>query len=246
MDDIRVMTWNLHGSARPRLDAVADLIREHDPDVIALQEVRKAQARRVAALLGWRGPEWAFKHNAARPLWWRAEGLALMSRHRLAPHPPVVLTPGVSRRSYRRRILLAAELVLPDGDERRLLVVDVHLASDADDDEIRSEQAEHLTAVLPASPPVVVAGDLNSHPDSEAVERLLAAGLVDCWAAANPDLPAARGFTSPANAPRQRIDYVLARDLPVVRVMVVDDLGPAMSGLSDHRPVLVTVALAQG
>jgi len=57
MDDIRVMTWNLHGSARPRLDAVADLIREHDPDVIALQEVRKAQARRVAALLGWRGPE---------------------------------------------------------------------------------------------------------------------------------------------------------------------------------------------
>jgi len=237
------MTWNLHGIARPRLDAVADLIREHDPDVISLQEARKAQARRVAALLGWRGPEWALKHNAFWPLWWCAEGLAILCRFRLAPHAPVVLTPGVSRRSYRRRIVLAAEVLLPD--DRRVLVVDAHLASDAGDDDVRAEQADHVAAILPGSPPAVIAGDLNSHPGDPAIQRLLEAGFVDGWSIANPEQPAAHGFTSPANAPRQRIDYVLARGLTVVRAQVVDDLGPAMSGLSDHRPVLATMALEQ-
>ena len=77
MARLRVITWNVHGSARPRIDAVADLLRAHEPDVVALQEVRSGQARRISALLGWPRPAWAFKHNGYWPLWWRAEGLAV-------------------------------------------------------------------------------------------------------------------------------------------------------------------------
>ena len=84
MARLRVITWNVHGSARPRIDAVAELLRAHEPDVVALQEVRSGQARRISALLGWRRPAWAFKHNGYWPLWWRGEGLAVLSHHRLA------------------------------------------------------------------------------------------------------------------------------------------------------------------
>jgi endonuclease/exonuclease/phosphatase family metal-dependent hydrolase len=63
-------------------------------------------------------------------------------------------------------------------------------------------------------------------------------GLVDAWEAAG----TGPGHTIPANAPRRRIDYVMASPaVTVVEAAVLDDLGPAMAGLSDHRPVLVVL-----
>ncbi len=242
MPHLRVIAWNLHGAAKPRLDAVSDLLRAHEPDVVALQEVRRNQARRIAGLLGWPPPVWALKHNAYWPLWWRAEGLAVLSHHRLAPHPPVVLTPEASRRTFRRRILLPVEIV--SDDEQRVLLVDAHLASEDDDYEHRNAQAAQLVGVLPGTLTEIVAGDLNSVPDSYAVALVLAAGFVDAWAVANPTQGAAEGFTSPSNAPRHRIDYVLARGFGrVVAAGVIADLGAAMAGLSDHRPVLAVLEL---
>ena len=197
MAPLRIITWNLHGSATPRLDAVAELLKTHEPDVVALQEVRRYQARSVAVLMGWSRPVWAFKHNGYWPLWWRAEGLAVMSRHRLAGHPPVLLTPGVSRRSFRRRILLPVEVVLDD--DRRLLVLDAHLASEAGDEEHRLAQAVQLVGVMPGTLPEIVAGDLNAVPGSPPVTTISAAGFVDAWAEVGP--AGDPGFTVPANAP---------------------------------------------
>jgi endonuclease/exonuclease/phosphatase family metal-dependent hydrolase len=235
---LRLITWNLHGSAKPRIDAVVELLASHQPDVLALQEVRSGQARRIAGLLRWRRPAWSLKHNAWWPLWWRAEGLAVLSRHRLAVHPTVVLTPGISRRSYERRILAPTEIVVED--DQRVLLIDAHLSSGVTDDARRLEQAEHLLRLVPASPPVIVAGDLNANPESAAIRRLAAGGFVDTWEAAG----TGPGHTIPANAPRRRIDYVMAGSgVTVVEAAVLDDLGPAMAGLSDHRPVLAVLDL---
>jgi endonuclease/exonuclease/phosphatase family metal-dependent hydrolase len=233
---LRLITWNLHGSAKPRIDAVVELLQAHEPDVLALQEVRSGQARRIAGLLRWRRSAWSLKHNAWWPLWWRGEGLAVLSRHKLAVHPTVVLTPGVSKRSYERRILVPAEVVLDD--DQRVLLIDAHLSSGGTEEARRSEQAEHLLRLLPESPPSVVAGDLNADPDRAPIRILVDAGLVDAWAAAG----SGPGHTIPANAPRRRIDYVLAGPgVSVVEAAVLDDLGPAMAGLSDHRPVLAVL-----
>jgi endonuclease/exonuclease/phosphatase family metal-dependent hydrolase len=234
---LRVITWNLHGSAKPRLDAVVELLEAHDPDVVVLQEVRRHQARIIGILLGWRKPVWAFKHNGYWPLWWRAEGLAVVSRYALAGHPAVLLTEGVSRRSFRRRILLPVEIVLQD--QRRVLVLDAHLASEANDEASRLAQAARLVGVMPGTLPEIVAGDLNSVPESPPIATILAAGFADAWAEAGP--PGDPGHTIPANAPRLRIDYVLVRGGRAVAAAVIDDLGPAMAGLSDHRPVLAAV-----
>jgi endonuclease/exonuclease/phosphatase family metal-dependent hydrolase len=237
---LRVITWNLHGAAKPRLDAVVELLKSHEPDVVALQETRHQQARLISGLMGWQRPVWAFKHNAYWPLWWRAEGLAVLSHHRLAAHPPIVLTPGVSRRTFRRRILLPVEIVLDD--DRRVLLVDAHLASEAGDDDRRRGQAEQLVGVFPGTLPEIVAGDLNAVPGAPAVATVVEAGFIDAWATVG--RVGDPGFTSPANAPRHRIDYVLVRGGTVAAAVVIDDLGPAMSGLSDHRPVLADLELS--
>ena len=198
------MSWNLRGAAKPRLDAVVDLVQAHEPDVVALQEVRTGQARRLAGLLRWRRPAWSLKHNAYWPVWWlgRGPGRALAPPPgrppRRGPHP------GISRRTFRRRILLPVEVVLED--DQRVLLIDAHLSSGAEDEERRAGQAHHIVAILPDAVPVIVAGDLNADPDRGAIAKLLARRprrRVGRPRGAGP------GFTIPANAPRRRIDYVL-------------------------------------
>ena len=241
MAGLRIMSWNLRGTAKPRLDAVVEVVQAHEPDVLAVQEIRKGQARRIAGLLGWRRPAWALKHNPYWPAWWLAEGLALLSHHRLAVHPPVVLTPEINRRTFRRRILLPAEVLLED--EQRVLVIDAHLSS-GDDDELRVRQAHHVLSILPDSLPTVFVGDLNATPRAGSIATLIGGGLLDAWPAAAP--AGQPGFTYPANAPRRRIDYVMvSAGLGIAEVSVPDDLGAAMSGLSDHRPLLVRLELPE-
>ena len=233
MTRLRVISWNLHGAAKPRLDAVAELLRAHQPDVVVLQEVHRNQARRIAGLLEWPRPAWALKHNAYWPAWWRAEGLGVLSHHPLAVLPAVDITPEYKRRTYRRRILLPVEVVL-DGD-RRVLTIDGHLSSDDQDEDLRTREAHQLVGILPPTLPTLVAADLNTDPDGAAITTLLDAGFVDSWAAAG----TGHGYTIPANAPRRRIDYIMVRGpIRVREAKVIDDLGAAMAGLSDHRPVL--------
>ena len=60
-------------------------------DVIALQEIERGQARRLAAALGDASMRWAFKHFS-----WRTwpEGLAVLTPHRLTRATPFVLRRG--------------------------------------------------------------------------------------------------------------------------------------------------------
>lgn len=79
---------------------------------------------------------------------------------------------------------------------------------------------------------VVMAGDLNAHPSSQGVTRILASGLVDTYA--DRHWRPTGTWTSPNWILHLiRIDYVLAsRDLPVVGSWTVDLPG------SDHRAVV--------
>ena len=79
---MRVLTWNVQGSAGLDVDAVARHIREQSPDVVALQEVQRRQAARLARALAMPGRRWAFKHW---PIIRRAEGLAVLTPHRSSP-----------------------------------------------------------------------------------------------------------------------------------------------------------------
>ena len=226
-DTWRVMTWNVLGARCPDLTAVARVIADQSPDVVALQEIRRSQARELARSLGWR-VRWTRKHYPWSPLaWWLAEGLAVLSPDALSDARRLVLTPWVSSWTYRHRVLLAATVTRRGGEQLRCY--DVHLSSD--DPDRRINQSTLAAALIAAERPplAVVAGDLNDANPIEVVRELHGVGLGDPGGSP----------TSPAEAPARRLDYVL---IPR-HAVVVDDWTP-MGGaewraLSDHLPTVV-------
>lgn len=231
MSSWRVMTWNLLGARDPDIARVAAVVSDHRPDVVALQEVRRGQARRLAQQLGWQH-YWTVKHYPYTPLlWWRAEGLAIVSPWKLSARLATTIAPEVSTWTYRHRVLLAATVTRAD-DSLRLF--DTHLAGE--DVDRRVTQARRVADRIRADTAegVVVAGDFNTTDDSEAavLREFADVGLVDHGGA----------LTNPAEAPYQRIDYVLIPQ----EAQWVHTLTPAgderWRELSDHLPVLVEFA----
>ncbi len=222
------MTWNLHGSAHPNLELVAEVTEGYAPHVLALQEVQRRQARRLAKRLGWQRV-WARKHHPYSPLvWWRTEGIAVLSPHPMSHVVRTTVSHGASSWTYRRRVLLVVTVTRPDS---ALRVYDTHLASDDTDARITQARrvAEHVVA--DAAPIAVVAGDLNTHTDDEieVVREFHSAGLRD---------PGGES-TSPATVPQQRLDRVLLPETATVVDRHTPDGGESWSRISDHLPVMV-------
>lgn len=239
----RILTWNLQGRARPDLDEVADVIAACRADVVALQEVQRAQARGLARRLGW-SLEWRCKHW---PLVVAPEGLALLAPTALADVARIHLAHRFRFWSWRRRIALRATVEAPDG---AVAVVGSHLGAGVGDQE-RTRQAGRTIGALQRGATSVVGGcilgDLNTRPGSPVLAAYASAGLRDAWDEVRPgEMGATNWRPGPRDgAPTQRLDYVLVSDgLAVVSAWVptahepgLDRFGP----LSDHLPLLVEV-----
>jgi endonuclease/exonuclease/phosphatase family metal-dependent hydrolase len=216
---IRVVTWNLHGSAQPDVGEVGELLRASGADVVALQEVQRRPARTLAAALGSVTAEWSFKHW---PLPTPAEGLAVLSAHRLVDARTITLSKCAPPWSYRRRI---AQLCALEVGGQTLRLVNCHLAND--DADARLAQAQRL--LTQHEPGSFVAGDLNARPGGRVLRLLRDAGLRDARAEAHPD------------AADDYIDYILVPE----GWRVVDAWSPSAADsdlamyrrLSDHLPV---------
>lgn len=245
MDELRVMTWNLRGAGRPDLDEVAGRILASRPDVVGLQEIRRGQASKVASRLRWHH-HWALKHLSYGPLVWFAEGMAILSPHPLPSHRRLVLNPGTSAWTYRRRIV---QRILMDAPHGPMVVFNAHLAShDALTDRQRQsgavadlvrQQADSDPTAIP-----IVLGDLNAPDEPGTLAPLEAVGLRDAWTVSE-DLPvrSATGFTNPSLAPHQRLDYVMVSEALSVDGVDVPAGGAEWDRLSDHLPVVARLRI---
>lgn len=232
-----VTSWNLLGSADPDLDAIARHLASFAPDVAALQEVRRSQARRLAAVLGWQSA-WRRKHYPYSPVvWWRAEGLAILSPHPIVAVRRHTLSTGHPIWNYRHRIMLSATVRRPlldgthDGTHGDALDVhDVHLSSDATDE--RALQAQRAATIARSGRDLrrgalVVCGDLNASDEPSVIAPFADLGLVD------PGGP----HTVKADRPARRLDYVLVPSAARIVSVSTPEGGTDWRQHSDHLPV---------
>ena len=236
---LTIMSWNLQGSQRPNIDKVAGKIQQFQPDVIAIQEIQKHQARSLSRRLGW-SYVWAFKHNGYGPLLpRRAEGMAIMSRSLLTNTGKTTLSSGYGRFTYRRRIAMWATA---DIHGQQFTLFNTHLASDDNGDE-GTTQAQRLRMIIDAhgQQPAVIAGDFNDHQRPDIVKILSDKQNHDAWTYAQSR--SRNGLTNPTKNPYQRLDHILVPRTHAIAHVEVPDADQSWIELSDHLPVIVTINL---
>ena len=235
---LKFMTWNLQGSQRPNINQVADKIQQLQPDVIAIQEIQKHQARALSRSLGW-SYMWAFKHNGYGPLLpRRAEGMAIMSRSLLTNAGKTTLSSGYGRFTYRRRIAMWANA---DIHGQQFALFNTHLASDDNGDE-GSTQAQRLRKIIDAHRqlPTVIAGDFNDYQRPDIVKILNGDKNHDAWTYAQSR--SRNGLTNPTKNPYQRLDHILVPRTHTIARVEVPDTDQSWIQLSDHLPVIATIS----
>ncbi|MBI4424757.1 MAG: endonuclease/exonuclease/phosphatase family protein [Elusimicrobia bacterium] len=241
-----------------RLDLLARELRRLDPDLACLQELGlSAQVSRLAARLS------AWPYGFWQPRWpgLVAGGLALFSKRPLRGasfHPYAEqcswLGPG-----YLSRLAVKGWMRLDLGDPGPV-VLHTHLMADygasrrtwADYRGLQERQAAELASFaardLAAGRRVVVAGDLNATPASEAFGRLTGLGLRDALGgSAEPSMVPESSFPRPWAIPRrlERLDYVLDSAPGARGFWTLDEVhafGSRRMSLSDHRGLLAHLA----
>jgi endonuclease/exonuclease/phosphatase family metal-dependent hydrolase len=246
---VRLATWNILSGRSPGSDVVdvdvfRDAVRSLDADVLALQEVDRAQRRSQGHDLAALAAEamGAVDHRFVPALagppqrWGRATGfedahvpaygIALLSRRPVTrwevvrlPAAPVRVPHGGSGRVHlvrdEPRVAIVAHVSGPDGP---LEVVATHLSF------LRpsgARQLRRLTRTLRRLARPVLMGDLNMRP--RAAARLTGLSAL------------ASGPTFPAQAPRVQIDHLLADGLSPTAGQVVP------LPLSDHCALVADV-----
>ena len=222
-----VLTWNVHGSARPDVDPVAAAIRAEAPDVVVIQEIRKRQAAALAGSLAMRY-SWALKHQPyTKLMWWRSEGMAIMTPHLLDAVGHTEISEGQPMRSWRRRI--AQWGLVGRADRSMLMIYNLHLSPHDDADSRRTEamRVSELVASIGDDPPPLVAGDFNDADDPSIIDAL--PGIEH--------IPAP--MSNPSEAPTQALDHVLLPENAQDVEVEVPAGGGQWAAISDHLPVTV-------
>lgn len=233
-DTLRVLAYNIHhGEGMDEvvdLGRIAALIRQVDPDLVALQEVDSVTSRTdavdQAAELG-RLTNLEAVFGQFMPYQGGAYGMALLSRWPIAESRNLRLPDGAEPRTA-----LSVRVRSPDtGQELRFVGIHFYRT-----EEERLAQAARLEHLLGAEPiPTVLAGDFNSLPDSRVMTQ-----LADGWRVLPKDDD---HLTFPSYAPDREIDYVLVR--PPARFELLAQRLLTEPVASDHRPVVVDLIVRE-
>ncbi len=224
---VRLLTWNIHAGrgadGRYDLDRVVALLRRHDPDIMALQEIdsRGRGDKPPMTILAQ-----AFGGHAAEARTITAPdghyGHALISRW---PYLNVALQ-DISIRRREPRTAIEADVDTPFG---ALHLAAVHLGLQPG--ERRAQSARLAAMIRDDDRPSIMLGDFNEWSPNGPVRRMLATLL--------PGRTRLRTF--PARYPLLMLDRVYCRPAEALVESWTDTTARAAS---DHLPVIADIRLA--
>ncbi|MFC6996792.1 endonuclease/exonuclease/phosphatase family protein [Rufibacter roseus] len=238
-EKLRVLCYNIHYANPPSkektfidLDAIAKVINEANPDVVALQEVdvntgrsgKINEAKELAARTGMKAYYFgkAIDHDGGD------YGVAILSKYDMFDTRTYPL-PDDRSTNPEPRVLATARIKTPSGFE--FIFASTHL--EVRREENRLMQMEEIGKIVNASSlPVVIAGDFNARPESETIKRLDALFARTC----NPCEP-----TIPVINPNRTIDYIAYR--PKDKFQVVEHKVIQETYASDHLPVFAVLQI---
>ena len=262
----RCLTLNLWGAEAPlqrRMELVAAALRELQPHVVGLQEVREVpgeldnQAETLAAVAGY--------HHAyvpAMPFAGGHEGLAILSRAPILEHLSFDLP---HAEPNERRILLSARVAFDSGP---VWVHTTHLNYRLAHGKQREDQVQAIDAIVAARAgdrPSILMGDFNARPEADEIrwlrglvtlsgrrtyyqdawDRLHPGELGWTWACANP-YTERLAFLEPD----RRIDYIFVTPMrrdgrATIRScrIVLDQPAPDGTYASDHFGLLAEIQI---
>lgn len=232
---VKVLSFNILGGRTTQgnfdLDVLAKLIKDADPDFVAMQEVdfkvNRSRKYDLATELGWR--------TKMAPIFARAMyydggeyGEGALSRYSFLSTRNVAL-PFIEGQEPRAAIEVVVELPSKD----TIAFVGTHFAHEGNAG--RELQAKRINEVFSKNGyPTILAGDLNARPGSGPINT-----LEEMWTATydreNPE------FTFPSDNPRAKIDYVMF--YPKNRWKVIEKKVIIDTIASDHCAYLVTLEL---
>jgi endonuclease/exonuclease/phosphatase family metal-dependent hydrolase len=235
--ELRVATINLRHDVdwwEDRFQLISAQLAELEADLIGMQEVKisSEQAELLHLRAGEAGLSYEFHQELKTQLAAiTGEGIALFSNRGFAAKTAIDLEYG--RPAIIDRIALG---------DRELTFVNMHLHHQGGD-EVRLPQMQEALAAIEGASPVIMTGDFNATPDSQTYAAAIAAGFVDAGIDAGNTSPIrlVRSATV-AQAPRNRIDYIMVRGLEVLEARIAFDRAGA-DGLypSDHLGVFARV-----
>ena len=233
---VRVLSFNiLHGATTKGdfdLEVIAKVIKDANPDFVALQEVdfktNRAKNYDLATELGWR-TKMASLFGRAMKYDGGEYGEGILSKYTLIQSRNIALpySPGNEPRAA-----LEITVELPSGDT--IAVVGTHLDHTKDEKD-RIAQAKKINQVFGQNKyPTILAGDLNAIPGSTTIDI-----LEDVWMGTynkkNPEP------TYSSDNPSKKIDYVMFYPKNRWQVHKTEVIRDPIA--SDHCAYLVTLEL---
>ena len=254
-DPLSVMSFNIRLPAESdgvdywetRKPLAVRMLREQQPDVIGLQELVKAQADYLVRELpqyAWfgRGRE-ADGGGEHMGVFYRKDRLKVIESGDfwLSDTPEV---PGSITWGHPHPRMVTWALFEQHSDGKRFYLFNTHLPYRDEDEAARLKGAQAIArhlATLPDDVPVVLTGDFNTTPDSDA-HAVLAGTLQDAWTTA-PRVEGIdatfHGFTGKAD---RRIDWIFVRGAQLESITSVTTRWNNRYP-SDHFPLVATLRL---
>lgn len=233
---VKVLSFNIyHGETMKgdfNLDVIANVIKNTDPDFVALQEVDfktiRAKNYDLATELGWR--------TKMIPLFAKSMdfdggeyGNAILSKHSFIQTRNVSLP---YEEGNEPKIAVEAVVKLPSGDQ--IAFISTHL-NHLEDESDRINQVNEINKVfLKNKYPTILAGDLNAEPGSRSI-----AILEKKWGNSHDKNNPV--FTYPSSKPEKTIDYVMFLPKEKWKVIKTEIIEDAVA--SDHCAYLATIEL---